>query len=604
MSLKNQDLDYKTVLDLKKDPFSPEPDPSFYYAFDSYGQRLTVFKKLVEGTDILVLVSGQPGSGKTTLLNRYFASSETTWKPCRLRAVPAAISARSSETVAHQGYPAYIQQDSKDPILIVDDAHKLSPREFKSLLRETLVPGREKKIKRLVLLGETNLFNTVTNLAKSFSDEITVNQVFLPGLTEEETATYLQHRMVVAGYAAETIFSASAVKEIHHTTGGFPGSINSAAAQWLKDNYSHQKKRRGIFRRLRAHPLFALSWIAGIACLVLVVFVFNTHRNPPISLLSDLKTGPKIFHSKIPAEINLAKNLFREKIPVVEKSAKQITKIENVPTIEKKTMPSQPNFAAPEPREPKQKTGLDQPLESPKENETTPQLAKAVPPQAIVALPEQRYPQQDTGHGQPLESPKKNEATPQLAKAGPSRSTVVPPEQIEPRQETGPHPLPELQSEIETILPAEEQSVSSQATGVPSERRELPEKAGFDQVEVYPQPVKENVIEKPEERIVHNEKWLLSQGSSRYTIQIMGARKEALLYDFVRRNQLLEQNEIAFYQTTFKDKPWFQLLYGVYATKKDAQSAADNLPPKIRKSSPWIRRLSAVQKVIRNQAAP
>ena len=116
-----------------------------------------------------------------------------------------------------------------------------------------------------------------------------------------------------------------------------------------------------------------------------------------------------------------------------------------------------------------------------------------------------------------------------------------------------------------------------------------------------PQPDKENVIEKSEERMVHNETWLLSQGPSRYTIQIMGTRNETLLYDFVKRNQLLEQNEIAFYQTTFQDKPWFQLLYGVYATKKDAQSAADSLPPNIRKSTPWIRRLSAVQKVIRNK---
>ncbi len=84
----------------------------------------------------------------------------------------------------------------------------------------------------------------------------------------------------------------------------------------------------------------------------------------------------------------------------------------------------------------------------------------------------------------------------------------------------------------------------------------------------------------------------------------MGVRKEALLFDFVERNQLLEQNEIAFYQTTFKDKPWFQLLYGVYATQKDAQSAAEKLSPKIRKSSPWIRRLSAVQKAIRGKTSP
>ena len=84
----------------------------------------------------------------------------------------------------------------------------------------------------------------------------------------------------------------------------------------------------------------------------------------------------------------------------------------------------------------------------------------------------------------------------------------------------------------------------------------------------------------------------------------MGARKEALLFNFVERNQLLEQNEIAFYQTTFKDKPWFQLLFGVYDTKKDALAAAEHLPLKIRMASPWIRRLSAVQKSIRGKMSP
>lgn len=83
----------------------------------------------------------------------------------------------------------------------------------------------------------------------------------------------------------------------------------------------------------------------------------------------------------------------------------------------------------------------------------------------------------------------------------------------------------------------------------------------------------------------------------------MGVRKEELLFDFVESAQWLEQNEIAFYQTTFKDKPWYQLLYGVYSTKKEAQLAADAFPPKIRKSSPWIRRLSGVQKAIRKNSA-
>jgi hypothetical protein len=341
--------------------------------------------------------------------------------------------------------------------------------------------------------------------------------------------------------------------------------MNHTADQWLNDNYSGEKKPRGIFRRLVARPFLVLGWIvAGIACLLLAVFVFYPYRNAPISLLSDLKTGPIVFRTKIPEEIKIAQNLFRGKISAIDQPVKPPTEIERMPPVEKKALASQPTDAPPEKSDDKQETELVQPVE------TQTKIDKKLP----------------------------------VAKAVPSQPTDAPSEISEPRQQTEPLPPPEPQTKIETILPAEEQSVSSQPTVAPSEQIELPEKADLRQAEVRPQPVKEDVIEPTEERVIHSEKWLLSQESSFYTIQLMGARKEALLFNFVERNQLLQQNEIAYYQTTFKDKPWVQLLYGVYATKKDAQAAADNLPPKIRKSSPWIRRLSAVQKTIRGKTSP
>ena len=353
-----------------------------------------------------------------------------------------------------------------------------------------------------------------------------------------------------------------------------------------KNNDSGEKKRQGIFRRLIARPFLVLGWIAaGIALILLAVFVFDLHRNAPMSLLSGLKTGPKVFHTKIPEEIKIAQNLFRKKIQAVEQPVKPPTKMESRPPVEKKAVPSQPTDAPLEMSELQRETEPVQPAETQTKIETTPPVAKAVPSQLTDAQLEISEPQQETEPVQPAETHTKIETTPPMAKAVSSQPMVAPPEISEPQQET-------------------EQSVSSQPAVAPSEQRELPEKTDLRQAEARPQPVKEDVIKKTEERIIHSEKWLLSQEPFHYTIQLMGARKEALLFNFVEENQLLEQNEIAFYQTTFKDKPWFQLLYGVYATKKDAQSAAEKLPPKIRKSSPWIRRLSAVQKAIRGKTSP
>lgn len=51
-----------------------------------------------------------------------------------------------------------------------------------------------------------------------------------------------------------------------------------------------------------ARPFFVLCWITvGIALILLGFFLFSAQRNTPMSLLSDLKTGPTVFRTKIQA---------------------------------------------------------------------------------------------------------------------------------------------------------------------------------------------------------------------------------------------------------------------------------------------------------------
>ena len=80
----------------------------------------------------------------------------------------------------------------------------------------------------------------------------------------------------------------------------------------------------------------------------------------------------------------------------------------------------------------------------------------------------------------------------------------------------------------------------------------------------------------------------------------MGVSNERSLLEFIKKNQLLKENEIAYYESTFRGKPWFQLLYGIYPTRQEAELAANNLPDHIQQAGPWIRKLSGVQKAIGN----
>jgi DamX protein len=107
----------------------------------------------------------------------------------------------------------------------------------------------------------------------------------------------------------------------------------------------------------------------------------------------------------------------------------------------------------------------------------------------------------------------------------------------------------------------------------------------------------------PEDSVLR-EKWLLSQNSAYYTIQILGVHDEKRLLRFIKSDLPEPGTNLAYYQTSYKGKDWYPLLYGVFPSQKEASSALKKLPVHIQKSSPWIRKLSSVHKAIQQQTKP
>jgi type II secretory pathway predicted ATPase ExeA len=301
----NQDLNYKTALGLIRDPFAPEPDAKFYYPFESFEQRLQVLNHLVQGTDLLVLVLGESGSGKTSLLHRYLVTTDENWKADRMQTDSGSTSDKSTPVKKSGSYPVFIQQDAKDPIVIVDDAHKLPEKDLGFLLQEALVPESSRKIKRLVLFGEPGLSNYITALSESTASDTAINKITMPALNGAEVGSYLQYRSSLAGHTGESLFKPSVVKMIHKNSAGLPGRINERADQWLKKKYSNKSQSEGIFILLRNLPLKAVGWgVAGIAAVVLGLFVFNQMGSTPRTSPQKQKASLRLFRAKIPAVVD------------------------------------------------------------------------------------------------------------------------------------------------------------------------------------------------------------------------------------------------------------------------------------------------------------
>ena len=131
--------------------------------------------------------------------------------------------------------------------------------------------------------------------------------------------------------------------------------------------------------------------------------------------------------------------------------------------------------------------------------------------------------------------------------------------------------------------------------------------------EVPPQPVQQPPVKPPPlkpvipqkaavKNTIYRENWLLDQEASFYTLQVLGVRNEESLLNFVKEHKLLLNQNVAYYKTTYKGKQWYPLLYGVYPTKSEAAEAVKELPEKVQKSIPWLRKMSAVQKEVQLEA--
>jgi len=92
---------------------------------------------------------------------------------------------------------------------------------------------------------------------------------------------------------------------------------------------------------------------------------------------------------------------------------------------------------------------------------------------------------------------------------------------------------------------------------------------------------------------IRDTSWVVSQPPDRYTIQVLGTENEVLLRHQIKRGGLLDK--VAYYKKSRDGIPWYSLIYGSYASRAEAQSAAQGLPPSLSKGKPWIRKIGDIQ---------
>ncbi|MEH6625601.1 MAG: AAA family ATPase [Motiliproteus sp.] len=92
---------------------------------------------------------------------------------------------------------------------------------------------------------------------------------------------------------------------------------------------------------------------------------------------------------------------------------------------------------------------------------------------------------------------------------------------------------------------------------------------------------------------------LLSWNPKGYTLQMLGARKELSVAQFIKAQA--KKDDFYYFSTMYKGKPWYVVVFGNYSNRDKAILAVANLPANLRRKKPWARSIQGVQEDIKRK---
>lgn len=255
-AIRNLDTDFISVeclekLGLYENPFIDHAKEPFLFMDQQIEMSINVLVDYLQNQNSTLVLLGEIGVGKTTYLRILLRKGYQNFNFCTLRAKPDTtleeienkIRERwripqngSNEEIQIEEYiKEYIESD-KNPVLVIDDAHRLESQVLDGLLQlKHRVGLQSSQALGLVLASEPSIQPQLTELEQTNPAATQIYQTNVRIFDANQCEKYINFRLQKAGAASNfDLFDSEIIDEILVKSNGLPRVINKLARETLK----------------------------------------------------------------------------------------------------------------------------------------------------------------------------------------------------------------------------------------------------------------------------------------------------------------------------------------------------------------------------------
>lgn len=235
---------YRNHFGLREMPFGITPDTAFAYACNTHQEALNTLLVSVKNGEGFIKITGEVGTGKTLLCRRFLATIDSNHVSAYLpnpnlepRTLLFALAEELRLTLPREADQHHLLKEltrgllnfarqGRTVVVCLDEAQAMPVETLEALRLLTNLETEKRKLLQVVLFGQPELDrNLEGESVRQLRQRITF-QYRLTALARDEVDRYVTHRLRVAGYRGNGLFTAAATRLVHRYSGGVPRLIN------------------------------------------------------------------------------------------------------------------------------------------------------------------------------------------------------------------------------------------------------------------------------------------------------------------------------------------------------------------------------------------